>query len=141
MDDLTSKIAQILGDPKSMEMVKDLAQSLGTNMNQDDNTAENNDKNGSRAANDESSAIGGNDLSNMLTGISNMPISPQQLTMVMNIMSKLKSEQNDDRAKLLLALKPHLSAERQKKADNAVKMLKIVSLLPIIKDTGLFDLF
>lgn len=141
MDDLTSKIAQILGDPKSMEMVKDLAQSLGTNMNQGDNTAENNDNSGSRSANDESAATGGSDLSSMLSGISNMPISPQQLSMVMSIMSKLKSEQNDDRAKLLLALKPHLSAERQKKADNAVKMLKIVSLLPMIKDTGLFDLF
>ncbi len=141
MDDLTSKIAQILGDPKSMEMVKDLAQSLGTNMNQGDNTAENNDKNGSLSVNDNNLATGGGDLSNMLSGISNMPISPQQLTMVMSIMSKLKSEQNDDRAKLLLALKPHLSPERQKKADNAMKMLKIVSLLPMIKDTGLFDLF
>ena len=141
MDDLTSKIAQILGDPKSMEMVKDLAQSLGANMNQRDNTAENNDKNGSLSVNDNNSLTGGGDLSNMLSGISNMPISPQQFTMVMNIMGKLKSEQNDDRAKLLLALKPHLSPERQKKADNAVKMLKIVSLLPMIKDTGLFDLF
>lgn len=141
MDDLTSKIAQILGDPKSMEMVKDLAQSLGSNMNQRDNTAENNDKNGSLSVNDNNSSTGGGDLSNMLSGISNMPISPQQLTMVMNIMGKLKSEQNDDRAKLLMALKPHLSPERQKKADNAVKMLKIVSLLPMIKDTGLFDLF
>lgn len=141
MDDLTSKIAQILGDPKSMEMVKDLAQSLGANMNQRDKAAENNDKNGSLSVNDNNSSTGGGDLSNMLSGISNMPISPQQLTMVMNIMGKLKSEQNDDRAKLLLALKPHLSPERQKKADNAVKMLKIVSLLPMIKDTGLFDLF
>ena len=141
MDDLTSKIAQILGDPKSMEMVKDLAQSLGANMNQRDNTTENNDKNGSLSANDNNSSTGGGDLSNMLSGISNMPISPQQLTMVMSIMNKLKSEQNDDRAKLLLALKPHLSPERQKKADNAVKMLKIVSLLPMIKETGLLDLF
>ena len=138
---MTSKIAQILGDPKSMEMVKDLAQSLGANMNQRDKAAENNDKNGSLSVNDNNSSTGGGDLSNMLSGISNMPISPQQLTMVMNIMGKLKSEQNDDRAKLLLALKPHLSPERQKKADNAVKMLKIVSLLPMIKDTGLFDLF
>lgn len=141
MDDLTSKIAQILGDPKSMEMVKDLAQSLGANMNQRDNTTENNDKNGSLSANDNNSSTGVGDLSNMLSGISNMPISPQQLTMVMSIMNKLKSEQNDDRAKLLLALKPHLSPERQKKADNAVKMLKIVGLLPMIKETGLLDLF
>lgn len=53
------------------------------------------------------------------------------------IMSKL-SEQ-DKNTELLLALKPHLRDENQSKIDTAVKLFRLISLLPYLKDSGLFD--
>lgn len=53
------------------------------------------------------------------------------------IMSKM-SEQ-DKNTELLLALKPHLRDENQAKIDTAVKLFRLISLLPYLKDSGLFE--
>ncbi len=45
---------------------------------------------------------------------------------------------NDDRVKLLLALKPNLSPQRQQKVDSAIKILKLIEIAPLLKDAGLF---
>lgn len=47
--------------------------------------------------------------------------------------------QSDRNAELLLALKPHLSAERQKKVDKAVKLLKLIAVWNIAKESGLLN--
>ena len=52
------------------------------------------------------------------------------------LMSKM-SEQ-DRNTSLLLALKPHLR-ENSAKIDTAVKLFRLISLLPYLKDSGLFD--
>ncbi len=43
---------------------------------------------------------------------------------------------NDKNAELLLALRPHLSEERQKKVDKAVKMLRLIAVWNIAKESG-----
>lgn len=43
---------------------------------------------------------------------------------------------NDER--LLLALKPLLREENQSKVDTALRLLKLISLLPLLKESGLF---
>ena len=53
------------------------------------------------------------------------------------IMSKM-SEQ-DKNTELLLALKPHLRDENQAKIDTAVKLFRLISLLPYLKDSVLFE--
>lgn len=58
---------------------------------------------------------------------------------LISVVSKLKNKGDDDRTRLLLALKPHLSSERAKRVDTAVKLLKIIDLLPLIKETDLFS--
>ena len=59
---------------------------------------------------------------------------------VMKIMSLLKNGREDSgRANLLMALKPHLSAERRDKVDSAIKLLKIIEILPLLKEQGLLD--
>lgn len=45
--------------------------------------------------------------------------------------------QSDDE-KFLLALKPLLREENRAKVDTAVKLLKLISLLPLLRDSGLF---
>lgn len=47
--------------------------------------------------------------------------------------------QNDRNTELLLALKPHLSDERQKKVDNAVKILRLVAVWNAAKESGIID--
>ncbi len=53
------------------------------------------------------------------------------------IMSKLNEP--DKNTELLIALKPHLREENKAKIDTAVKLFKLVSLLPYLRDSGLFD--
>ncbi len=52
---------------------------------------------------------------------------------LMGVISALNHSAPDNRASLLLALKPHLSDERQHRVDSAVKLLKLASLLPLVK--------
>ena len=47
--------------------------------------------------------------------------------------------QQDRNTQLLLALKPHLSDERQKKADNAIKLLKLIAVWNTAKESGIID--
>ncbi len=56
---------------------------------------------------------------------------------ISDIMSKLNT--NDKDTELLIALKPYLKEQNQKKIDSAVKLFKIISLLPLLRDTGLFE--
>ena len=47
----------------------------------------------------------------------------------------------DDRCALINSLKPMLSEQRKKKADEAVKLLKLASLVPILKESGVLKNF
>ena len=47
----------------------------------------------------------------------------------------------DERSRLIKALKPMLSEERQRRADNALRFLKLAAALPALKESGLLDGF
>ncbi len=58
--------------------------------------------------------------------------------MLLTIMSLFESmNRQDDSEKFLLALKPLLRDENKAKIDTAVKFMKLFSLLPLIKDSGM----
>ncbi|MDE6731912.1 MAG: hypothetical protein K2J77_03460, partial [Oscillospiraceae bacterium] len=46
--------------------------------------------------------------------------------------------QPDDNERFLLALKPLLREENRAKIDSAIRLMKLFSLLPLIKDSGIF---
>ncbi|GHU45794.1 hypothetical protein FACS1894120_1340 [Clostridia bacterium] len=54
---------------------------------------------------------------------------------IMEIMEKM-NEKNDT-ASLIAALRPMLSPENQKKADTAAKIAKLMSLLPLLRESGI----
>ncbi|MBE6729228.1 MAG: hypothetical protein E7568_03215 [Ruminococcaceae bacterium] len=56
---------------------------------------------------------------------------------LMSCINMLKNKENGENEKLLLALKPHLSEERQKRVDTAVRILKLLEIAPFIKESGL----
>jgi len=48
----------------------------------------------------------------------------------------------DMNAELLMALKPHLRDENQHKVDSAMKLSKMIAMLPFLKESGILnDLF
>jgi hypothetical protein len=46
--------------------------------------------------------------------------------------------QDDQNISLLRALQPHFSETRAKKVDDAIKILRIIRLLPLVSELGLF---
>lgn len=61
-------------------------------------------------------------------------IDPETILKLIDIFSKLNSP--DKNTELLMALKPHLRTENQSKLQRAATLLKIISLLPLLKDLG-----
>lgn len=58
--------------------------------------------------------------------------------MIMGLGKVLSAAGGDDKnTALLLALKPHLSTERQGRVDKAVKLLKMYSIFLALKDSGM----
>lgn len=103
---ITEKLTELLNDPEGMERIKSVASSLFS------------EKESSNEKKTEPT-------NSILPDIDPM--------MIMKIMSLLNNSENDNRSNLLLALKPHLSKQRQERVDSAVKLLKLIPLLPLVK--------
>ena len=58
----------------------------------------------------------------------------ETITKIASVLGRLSSQPKDPGCELLAALKPMLSPERRHKADEAIKMMQIISLLPLLKD-------
>lgn len=119
MDDLSSKLSEILNDPDSMEQVRRMAEGLLG----DDKPASAPEKGALPPS------LSGIDLPD---GI-NVP-------KLMSVLSRLKTSGNDPRTQFLAALKPNLSPERQKKVDTAIKLMRLIELLPFLKESGILNL-
>ena len=61
------------------------------------------------------------------------------LAAILPLVSAISGGGDSDYAALIHALKPHLSEERRLKADQAIKILKIIDLMPVVKESGLLD--
>ncbi len=116
MDDISERLAEILNDPESLNRVRAMAEGiLGGEQQPPKNSAP--------------------DLNLGLEG----GIDAAQMTKIMSILSRLNKTGDDNRSRLLLALKPHLSSPRQEKVDTAIKLMKLIDLLPLLKDSGIFE--
>lgn len=125
MEDLSAMLSQLLDDPQGMEKIKSLAGSLLEGQ-------------GPLAAASPPAAGDCGTQNSPPGGGEGFPISPGEIQTIMKLMSAMKNDQDDDRTRLLLSLKPHLSQERQQRVDQAVKLLKLITLLPLIRESGLF---
>lgn len=64
-------------------------------------------------------------------------IDPKAFGDIAGMMSKLGSAGDDPRCRLISSLKPMLSPERQKRADEAIRILKLIDLIPVLRESGL----
>lgn len=118
MDDLLGRMQSVLSDPESMMQLKELASLLG----------EADSEESSSQQPEQTSAEGEAD-------------SGFDIGMLMQLSSLMSSTGQDEDTALLLALKPHLKEERQKKVDRALKLMKLLSVWKTLKDTGLLKDF
>lgn len=142
MDDLASMITQFLGSEDGMDQLRSVASALGLSdavdaaMGQDSPPA----PTPPAAGPDLSAGLGG--LSQLLGGPSDSSGGPAiDLNMVMLLQRAMSAfNQTDRNTELLRALKPHFSPERAKKVDDAVRIIQLIKLLPLIKESGLLGL-
>lgn len=62
-------------------------------------------------------------------------LDPNMLIALMELFESMNK--TDDSERLLLSLKPLLREENRPKIDAAVKFMKLFSLLPVLKDSGI----
>ena len=70
---------------------------------------------------------------------SNNPFSSLNLDLetigkIMNVIQKLQSRPADPRCNLLLSLKPMLNEQKQSKIDEAIKIISLLSFLPLLDE-------
>ena len=141
MDDLAGKLQSILSDEESLRQIKELADMLRSpasndneNSNQDtpsgfDGYSNNNESSGNDGSNSNNSDNTGESDGNIFSGIN--------IAAIMSVMSTFS--ETDKNSALIMALRPHLSTERQEKADKAVKMLKLYNVYITLKENGMLE--
>ena len=121
MEDISQKISDLLGSPDGLDRLKTVAEGLlGEDLFKEEPC--------------QKQESGFSLPENLLENMGNMQG-------IMKIAKLLGNEQKDSRIELLRALKPHLSEERAKRVDKAISILKIVAVLPILREEGLLDSF
>ncbi len=58
----------------------------------------------------------------------------ETLSKIMGIMEKLRNRPEDPRCNLLMSLKPMMSEKKQGKIDEAIKIMSLLSFLPLIDE-------
>ena len=123
MDDISSKLNEILSDPAALSKIKGLGDMLGLTQNTEQPKSENNTKNSTDM------------LSSLLSYSKDDTLC--MVTKSAPLLSNISKE--DDTSRLLFALRPFLSDTRKQKLDEASKIIKMMKLLPLIKDFGILD--
>ena len=162
MDDLMNKLQSVLSDEESMKQIKELADMLTGEMQQDSsqenrNSAPNNSDSAQNQPQNTNQNGSAPDFSKLLQSLGGFnPQGPNQpqgtqnsmpnidMAKLMKIQSIMQAANKPDKnVDLLLALRPLLKEENQIKIDRLVKIFKLFAIYPALKESGLLggDLF
>ena len=135
MEDITQRISQILNDPQSMQMIQSMAQNLGLNLPAQEVAP----------PPPPSGVIDMNQISALLAQLSmpQQPAPPSPPPMDMNTLLQVQKAmslftQGNKNVDLLRSLRPLLSEKRQRKIDDAIRIMQLIQMLPMLKESGLF---
>lgn len=129
MEDIIGKIGELLSDKESMQQLSELAQMFTAQEQTECEDEAENEQADCKSEGDESdnssedSSTGGFDFGMLF-----------RLQEIMGTFS-----QKDKNSELLMALKPHLCEERQEKVDKAVKLLRLLAVFSILKESGILE--
>lgn len=122
MDDINKTIENIMADPQKLKMLQGMASQLFGDGAQSKPSAQ--EKSSSPEI-----AGGGDILANA-----------KNLGSLISAAGSIGSQKDDSSVQLLLALRAHLKDERKARVDTAVKILRLIRLAPILKNSGLINL-
>ena len=125
MEDLAAAVQSILNDPQSMAQLQGVMNSLGMNPPQAPAPA-------TPPVQQKPAAAAPLNLLNTLNNSD-----PMMLLRAAPLLASANRE--DDSTRLLAALRPLLGEARQKKLDEASKILKLLHLLPLLKESGVLQ--
>lgn len=155
MDDISGKINELFSNPESMEKIKALVGMLTAGQNAQNAAggqpspggqnaaAQNNFSSvGSEPATENSGPAGngsnggGQNAAGQNTpgGFGDLGFDPAILLKIQQAMSLMKK--GDPRIDLLLALKPNLNTSRQKKVDEAIHIMRLLNIMPLLREQG-----
>lgn len=127
MDDLSGMIQNLLQDPQTMAQVQSLAKSLGLG-----------DTTPSMPSPESSSAL--SMLQNLLPAQAQNEPQDNMVSLLLRAAPLLTTvNQEDNATRFLAALRPLLGETRQRKLDEAGRILKLLRLLPLLKESGLLQ--
>lgn len=127
MEDLAAAVQSILNDPQSMAQLQGVMNSLGMNPPQAPAPA-------TPPVQQKPAATAPLNLLNTLNS------SDPMTAMLLRAAPLLASaNREDDSTRLLAALRPLLGEARQKKLDEASKILKLLHLLPLLKESSVLQ--
>lgn len=145
MDDLSQKIEALLHSPEGMEKLQAAMAALGTSLPEEPSA--------------DPAPTGGPDLSRLLAGLdggglgelagsllsgdgdaASSPSGMPDLSRLLPLIPLLSGlDKEDDNTALLRALRPHLHGDRGKRVDEAIRMMKIMKLMPLLSSLGKGD--
>jgi hypothetical protein len=128
MDDISSRLSEILSDPASMERLRNLA-AMFSGASQQENEpqpAPLPQQNTQRAQPQPQGQ---------------MPsLDPQVMSLVMKLAPVLSAmRQEDNSTRLLNALRPFLGDDRRRRLDEAMRILQLARILPYLRNSGLLQ--
>lgn len=166
MEDIASAINNILNSKEGMEKLQEIANSIGlggnmppnNNLGTDNNSQEQNSMSSNSQNQQQAQQNNNNDMAQTIQGLMNslgMNNNNQQnnqnqqdssssipnidINMIMNIQKAMSAfNKGNKNVDLLRSLKPHFSEDRQKKVDDAIKIMQLLNMLPMLKESGLF---
>ena len=118
MDDINKAISDILGSEEGRKNLQSVASMLGMELPQNIVPAAPNPP--QQQQQQQQSGLAGLD--------------PQAIMKISQLMQRMNSD--DDNTRLLKALRPHI--HNQKKLDEAIRILQLLSLLPALRESGIF---
>lgn len=118
MEELAEKLSGILSSPEGQEQLKNIASMLG-GMN----------------IPDLSGASGSTEAGAQET--ETPALDPAALAGLAGLFKGM--QKNDKNTDLLLALKPHFGERRRERVDQAIKLLRLISMLPALQQSGLLN--
>lgn len=116
MDDIMSRINDLLSDEESVRQLSELAQILVSG-----NEGEAKEEKCAEEADEK-------------------PLEQPDIGSLLRLTSIIGSaSQQDKNTDLLIALKPHLKEEKQKRVDKAIKLLRLLAIWSVAKESGILQ--
>lgn len=145
MDNMQDIFSSVLSNPDAMQKLRSLGKELGL---MDNNASEPQKSNNTQGNSQQNTPFDISALSGLLSSQSNPQVSSQNkqgLSLSPETMSRISSflpllsglNQEDETTALLHSLRPFLSGDKHRRLEEAGKMLRIMRLLPKLRQTGI----